>query len=110
MLYLSVVWTVIGLAAIVRSYILLMGENTPDARRKMATTTRSGGFTPDRGRSNSDAGLGFHSLKSVRFLAREVCCCLGPEQEQSRLGKFGQRDKWSFCLTAARMAAEQEKR
>jgi hypothetical protein len=26
------------------------------------------------------------------------------------LGKFGQRDKWSFCLTAARMAAEQEKR
>jgi hypothetical protein len=29
---------------------------------------------------------------------------------QSRLGKFGQRDKWSFCLTAARMAAEQEKR
>ena len=30
--------------------------------------------------------------------------------KQSRLGKFGQRDKWSFCLTAARMAAEQEKR
>jgi hypothetical protein len=29
---------------------------------------------------------------------------------KSRLGKFGQRDKWSFCLTAARMAAEQEKR
>jgi hypothetical protein len=29
---------------------------------------------------------------------------------QSWLGKFGQRDKWSFCLTAARMAAEQEKR
>ena len=31
-------------------------------------------------------------------------------EEQSWLGKFGQRDKWSFCLTAARMAAEQEKR
>ena len=45
MLYLSVVWTVIGLAAIVRSYILLMGENTPDARRKTATTTRVVGFT-----------------------------------------------------------------
>jgi hypothetical protein len=30
--------------------------------------------------------------------------------KESRLGKFGQRDKWSFCLTAARMAAEQEKR
>jgi hypothetical protein len=29
MLYLSVAWTVIGLAAIARSYILLMGENTP---------------------------------------------------------------------------------
>jgi hypothetical protein len=38
-------WTVIGLAAIVRSYILLMGENTPDARRKTATTTRGVGFT-----------------------------------------------------------------
>jgi hypothetical protein len=29
---------------------------------------------------------------------------------QSWLGKFGRWDKWSFCLTAARMAAEQEKR
>src|SRR3954471_960180 len=29
---------------------------------------------------------------------------------ESWLGKFAQRDKWSFCLTAARMAAEQEKR
>ena len=44
-LYLSVVWTVIGLAAIVRSYILLMGANTPEARRKTATTTRVAGFT-----------------------------------------------------------------
>jgi hypothetical protein len=26
------------------------------------------------------------------------------------LGKFGQVDKWSFCLTAARMAREQERR
>jgi hypothetical protein len=34
----------------------------------------------------------------------------GDQPYQSRLGKFGQRDKWSFCLTAARMAAEQEKR
>jgi hypothetical protein len=25
------------------------------------------------------------------------------------LGKFGQRDKWIFCLTAARMAADQER-
>jgi hypothetical protein len=24
-------------------------------------------------------------------------------------GKFGQRDKWIFCLTAARMAADQER-
>jgi hypothetical protein len=32
------------------------------------------------------------------------------DHPESRLGKFGQRDKWSFCLTAARMAAEQEKR
>jgi hypothetical protein len=29
---------------------------------------------------------------------------------QSWLGKSGQRAKWSFCLTAVRMAAEQEKR
>jgi hypothetical protein len=29
---------------------------------------------------------------------------------ESWLGKFEQRDKWSFCLTAVRMAAEQEKR
>jgi hypothetical protein len=28
---------------------------------------------------------------------------------ESRLGKFEQRDKWSFCLRAARMAVEQEK-
>ena len=28
---------------------------------------------------------------------------------QSLLGKFGQRDKWRFCLTAATMAVEQEK-
>ena len=28
---------------------------------------------------------------------------------ESWLGKFAQSDKWSFCLTAARMAAEQEK-
>ena len=27
---------------------------------------------------------------------------------ESWLGKFGQWDKWSFCLTAARMAAAQE--
>lgn len=45
MLYLSVAWTVIGLAAIVRSYILLIGENTPEARRKTATTTRAAGLT-----------------------------------------------------------------
>ncbi len=45
MLYLSVMWTVFGLAAIVRSYILLMGENTPEARRKTATTTRVAGLT-----------------------------------------------------------------
>ncbi len=32
-------------AAIARSYILLMGENTPEARRKTATTTRVAGFT-----------------------------------------------------------------
>jgi hypothetical protein len=35
---------------------------------------------------------------------------LSAQLVESRLGKFGQRDKWSFCLTAARMAAEQEKR
>jgi hypothetical protein len=29
---------------------------------------------------------------------------------QSWLGKFGQIDRWSFCLTAARMAREQERR
>lgn len=45
MLYLSVAWTVIGLAAIVRSYILLIGESTPEARRKTASTTRVAGFT-----------------------------------------------------------------
>jgi hypothetical protein len=30
-------------------------------------------------------------------------------KDESWLGKFGQRDKWSFRLSAARMAAEQEK-
>ncbi len=45
MLYLSVAWTVIGLAAIARSYILLMGKDTPEARRRTATTTRMVGFT-----------------------------------------------------------------
>src|SRR4051812_20249717 len=29
---------------------------------------------------------------------------------ESWLGKFGQRDKWSFCLTTARMAGDQERR
>jgi hypothetical protein len=29
---------------------------------------------------------------------------------QSWLGKSGQRDKWSFCLTTARMAGDQERR
>jgi hypothetical protein len=33
----------------------------------------------------------------------------GVSTRESWLGKFGQRDKWSFCLRAARMAAEQEK-
>jgi hypothetical protein len=42
-------------------------------------------------------------------------CCPGAAHDpqgdyQSWLGKFEQRDKWSFCLRAARMAAEQEKR
>jgi hypothetical protein len=30
--------------------------------------------------------------------------------EQSWLSKFGQADEWSFCLRAARMAREQERR
>jgi hypothetical protein len=30
--------------------------------------------------------------------------------EMSWLGKFGQADEWSFCLRAARMAREQERR
>jgi hypothetical protein len=30
--------------------------------------------------------------------------------DQSWLGEFGQVGKWSFCLTAARMAREQERR
>ena len=29
---------------------------------------------------------------------------------QSWLGKFGQADEWGFCLRAARMAGEQERR
>ena len=32
------------------------------------------------------------------------------EIRESWLGKFGQVDRWSFCLTAARMAREQERR
>jgi transposase len=28
---------------------------------------------------------------------------------ESWLGKSGQRDKWSFCLTTARMAGDQER-
>jgi hypothetical protein len=29
---------------------------------------------------------------------------------ESWLGEFGQGDRWRFCLTAARMAREQERR
>jgi hypothetical protein len=29
---------------------------------------------------------------------------------KSWLGKFAQQDKWSFCLIAAKKAAEQERR
>jgi hypothetical protein len=29
--------------------------------------------------------------------------------DQSWLGEFEQRDKWSFCLTVAKMAARQER-
>jgi hypothetical protein len=29
---------------------------------------------------------------------------------ESWLGKFGRVDRWSFCLRAARMAREQERR
>jgi hypothetical protein len=29
---------------------------------------------------------------------------------ESWLGEFGQGDRWSFCLTAARMAAGRERR
>jgi hypothetical protein len=38
-----------------------------------------------------------------------VTKCRHARLSQSWLGKFAQSDKWSFCLTAARMAAEQEK-
>jgi hypothetical protein len=33
---------------------------------------------------------------------------LGEAQRQSWLGETGHRDKWNFCLTAAKMAGEQE--
>jgi hypothetical protein len=42
-----------------------------------------------------------------------ACWRLGTEDEvgsESWRGKFGQRDKWSFCLTIARMAGDQERR
>jgi hypothetical protein len=32
------------------------------------------------------------------------------QPEESWLGKFGRVDRWSFCLRAARMAREQERR
>ena len=47
-----------------------------------------------------------------------VCVSVGGRLELSAnynwkskrwLGKFGQLDKWSICLTVARMAAEQER-
>jgi hypothetical protein len=31
-------------------------------------------------------------------------------RKESWLSKFGQADEWSFCLRAARMAREQERR
>jgi hypothetical protein len=31
-------------------------------------------------------------------------------RRESWLSKFGQADEWSFCLRAARMAREQERR
>ena len=34
---------------------------------------------------------------------------VSPSDMQSWLGKSGQRDKWSFCLTTARMAGDQER-
>jgi hypothetical protein len=39
--------------------------------------------------------------------ARQDAVC---HRLMSWLGKFGQWDKWSFCLIAARLAAEQENR
>jgi hypothetical protein len=34
---------------------------------------------------------------------------VGFKLQQSWFGEFEQRDKWSFCLRAARMAARQER-
>jgi hypothetical protein len=43
----------------------------------------------------------------VRYERGKMAYCL---EVESWLGKIGQRDKWSFRLTVARMAAEQEQR
>jgi hypothetical protein len=58
---------------------------------------RCGGFHPLEAARRPD-----HALERAMIRFKDVI--------QSWLGKFGQRDKWSFCLRAARMAAEQEKR
>jgi len=44
-------------------------------------------------------------LKTIRSDALE-----GSEVAQSWPDKLGQLDKWSFCLTTAKMAVEQERR
>ena len=50
-------------------------------------------------------------MKKARFTEQQIAFALQQaEAGKSWLGEFGQQDKWSFCLTAARMAAEQEKR
>jgi hypothetical protein len=35
--------------------------------------------------------------------------CVRDDEEERWLGKFRQRDKWSFCLTVAKMATRQER-
>ena len=59
-----------------------------------------------------EIGIEFDSLDAARSEAQRFLPEMAREAlpDKSWLGKFGRRAKWSFCLSAARMAAEQEKR
>jgi len=50
-----------------------------------------------------------HILANIAIVS-QLPLAIDLSSKESWLGKSGQRDKWSFCLTTARMAGDQERR